>query len=91
MLIQTFFTAKPVCSFEKEFDNKGEKVKYYSLAVMTSDGVANLKCNKDVHEAVTSGKIVPMQPYTCSAVFDPDKRDFRVVIIADKPASTGNK
>lgn len=91
MLIQTSFNAKPVVSFEKEFDNNGQKVKYYNLAVMTDEGVTTLKCNKDVHESLVSGKIVPMRPYLFSAVFDPDKRDFRVVLVGDKPLHSANK
>ena len=91
MLIQTIFNAKLVTSFEKEFENNGQKVKYYSLAVMTDDGVGTLKCNKDVHEAISSGKVVPMQPYACTAVFDPDKRDFRVVLVSDRPLHTASK
>ena len=86
MLIQTHFVAKVVNSFEKEFEDKknNSKFKYYNLGVMTEDGLSTLKCNKDVHEALASQLVQPMQTCEFVAVFDPDKRDFRVVALAAK-------
>ena len=86
MLIQTQFVAKVVNSFEKEFEDKknNNKFKYYNLGILTDDGLATLKCNKDVHEAMTGQLVRPMQTCDCVAVFDPDKRDFRVVALAVK-------
>lgn len=81
MLIQTRFKAKVLNSFEKEFSNKnsGQSGKYYQLGVMTEDGLATLKCSKDVHAVVSAGGVVPMSECDFLAVFDPDKKDFRVV------------
>lgn len=81
MLIQTKFNAKVVNSFEKEFEDKktGNKGKYYQLGIMTEEGLATLKCSKDVHEAIVSQLVTPMQNCEFVAVFDPDKKDFRVV------------
>lgn len=65
------FEAKVITSFEKSFkDEKGTDVPYYNVSIMTDDGVASLKCNKDVHEACKSALIKPMQNCQCLAVVD---------------------
>ena len=79
MFIQTKFKASVVNTFEKEFESKGQKVQYYNLGIMTEDGVDTLKCNKDVFEMVSSGKIPPMSKCEMLALYDNSRADFRVV------------
>lgn len=71
MLVQMNFNAKVITSFEKSFkDSTGKDVPYYNVSIMTDDGVASLKCNKDVHEAIKSQLVKPMQVCKCMAVLD---------------------
>lgn len=85
MLVQVNFDAKVITSFEKFFkDNNGKDVPYYNVSIMTDDGVASVKCNKDVHEAVKSQLVKPMQMCKCMAVLDlissrAVNKEFRVV------------
>ena len=85
MLVQMNFDAKVIASFEKSFkDNSGKDIPYYNVSVMTDDGVASLKCNKDVHEAIKSQLVKPMQMCKCIAVVDvisskAVNKEFRVV------------
>lgn len=71
MLVQMKFDAKVITSFEKSFkDASGKDIPYYNVSVMTDDGVASLKCNKDVYEACKSQLVKPMDICTCLAVVD---------------------
>lgn len=85
MLVQMNFDAKVITSFEKSFkDSNGKEVPYYNVSIMTDDGVASLKCNKDVHEAVKSQLVKPMQFCKVLAVVDvvsskAVNKEFRVV------------
>ena len=85
MLVQMNFDAKVITSFEKSFkDNSGKDIPYYNVSIMTDDGVASLKCNKDVHEAIKSQLVKPMQMCKCFAVVDvvsskAVNKEFRVV------------
>ena len=86
MLVQMKFDAKVITSFEKSFKDEktGKDVPYYNVSVMTDDGVASLKCNKDVHEAIKSQLVKPMQMCKCIAVVDvisskAVNKEFRVV------------
>ena len=79
------FDAKVITSFEKSFkDNSGKDIPYYNVSIMTDDGVVSLKCNKDVHEAIKSQLVKPMQMCKCFAVVDvvsskAVNKEFRVV------------
>lgn len=91
MLVQMKFDAKVITSFEKSFKDEktGKDVPYYNVSIMTDDGVASLKCNKDVHEACKSALIKPMQMCQCLAVIDvissrAVNKEFRVVGLAAK-------
>lgn len=85
MLVQMNFNAKVITSFEKSFkDNGGKEIPYYNVSIMTDDGVASLKCNKEVHEAIKSQLVKPMQVCECLAVLDvissrAVNKEFRVV------------
>ena len=90
MLVQMKFEAKVITSFEKSFkDASGKDVPYYNVSIMTDDGVASLKCNKDVHEACKSALVKPMEVCTCLAVVDvvsskAVNKELRVVGLAVK-------
>lgn len=85
MLVQMNFDAKVITSFEKFFkDDSGKNIPYYNVSIMTDDGVASLKCNKDVHESIKSQLVKPMQMCKCIAVVDvvsskAVNKEFRVV------------
>lgn len=91
MLVQMKFDAKVITSFEKSFKDEktGKDVPYYNVSIMTDDGVASLKCNKDVHEACKSALVKPMELCTCLAVIDvvsskAVNKELRVVGLAIK-------
>ena len=84
MTVQMTFRAQVLNTFEKEYEIDGSKVKGYNIGLMNEEGAFTMKCNKDVHEALASQLVKPMDKCNCTVLYDPNSKrnDSRVVALA---------